>query len=196
MTVQTTERMHTEGAAVDERDQVLFLPRPDEPVVAYAERLRGLRANLDTLIATVERGIDERRSVTEGRIPPPDAAPLRIVRPSALAAPVEIIRVDERRARDLVDDERRWATERRQRITERRIAPDRRVGRADTRSHTSERRASQVDDRRGPTDDRRRGDRRSVVIAEPKPLLDPITWVWVLQIVAWVGIAVAALALT
>ena len=42
--VQATERGRTE-TAMDARDQAFFMPRPDEPVTAYGERLRVLRMN-------------------------------------------------------------------------------------------------------------------------------------------------------
>lgn len=203
MTAQTQERRIT-GPAVDERDQGLFMPRPDEPVTAYAARLRDLRTNLDTLIATVERGAEARPAARSEAAPGTVIAPVPVTRPTHPAArlvspgpprPVEIIKVDDDRAARIADDERRWATERRQRLTERRIAPDRRVGRSDNRSHPNERRSG-IDERRGGTDDRRLTDRRAPVITEPSPVLNPITWVWVLQAVIWIGIAVAALVLT
>jgi hypothetical protein len=184
--VQTTEPGPTETTAVDAREQAYFMPRPDEPVTAYAERLRVLRTNLDRLIATVERGAEARETEVPAPSRPFAPQPVRPGRPAVVPrapgpapGPVEIITVAPERADRIAEDERRWAAERRQRLTERRIAPDRRVGRADTRSHAFERRGGVVDRRHSVMADRRTRDRRSPVITEPSPVLDPITWVWV-----------------
>jgi hypothetical protein len=105
-------RTMSEGEGVPAGDARSFLPRPGEPVDAYAERLRALHGDLTLVLEAVERAL---ATAAAAAPPPPAAAPA--AEPARSSAPrIEVLppRAEPRaepRAADPAADERRLTGE-------------------------------------------------------------------------------------
>lgn len=151
-----------------------FLPRPGEPLHAYAARLRAIHHQLALLIDAVEHRLAGGHHRTyaataaraRGAAPPPATV-------AAPAAPP--------------------ATERRLGQPDRRTGyPDRRRGLGDLRAERVERRTGPRDRRTGPRDRRVPGARRPPSAPAPGPL-DPIAVFWGVNVACWLGVTAVAM---
>ena len=188
----------------------LLLPGTNESPAAYLERLQGLHRRLGALIATIE----QRREMRPGEQPPrrsPLSASLAAARPPAPVQPRPAppagrtapppLPIPEPAEDDHVDwpaQERRVGIERRIGAVERRIGlRDRRHGAMDERQLRTERRNGPRDRRIGSPDRRRGLDRRGDARREPWQRggfrLDRTLAMWLVQVSAWIAIAVVAL---
>ncbi|UGS35463.1 hypothetical protein [Capillimicrobium parvum] len=196
----------------------VFMPQPEEPVHAYAARLRAMHNHLGMLIEAVERGMGDRpplRTVKRERpaepppltslivVAPPAASlgprprlPVApVVAPAVAPAPSAAPPIVPRPYDPAVDPDRRaGGPDRRRGVRDRRGGPaDRRRGGPDLRAAPVERRAGPADRRSGRRDRRlgharRTVDRRPAQIPEPR--LDGVTAFWIVNIAVWLGIFV------
>jgi hypothetical protein len=180
----------------------VFMPQPDEPVHAYAARLRAMHHHLGMLIEAVERGMSGRPSAPavkrERPADPPPLTPLVVVATPPMRAPSRPAPAPAREPvlpapfDPAVDRERRrGGPDRRQGVRDRRSGPDRRRGGPDRRAVREERRAGPADRRSGRRD-RRLGHARRAVDRRPtqlpEPHLDTVTFIWVVNVAVWLGI--------
>lgn len=194
----------------------IFMPRADEPIHAYAARLRALHHHLTMLLEAVERGMGHRttaRQAMAARDGRAAEAPRVVMAHAPTLAPVPGTRIErapadaepaERRRKadgePAAPGDRRGRLNRRSGLRDRRRLghPDRRRGMPDLRADKIERRVGPPDRRSGRRDrrlghDRRVDARRVAPVATPPQVVDPVAVFWGVNIVCWLAIVAVAM---